>query len=215
LAADRIGAARTHRRLAAAALLGALVPSGVANAQRGPVFQLQPGLQVSDFISVPEGTATNSAFSVRFTTRFPTSVQWLMPVVGAALLPYGSTQNTIRNTDAPTIFAGNIFTLLAPAETAGWLSIELPLLIAHAPGTATTGNLRNYGRDLVIAPTVYLHLGSQGLGEFGPLWSRLNVFVQFEQTLTPNRDPATGERDFFNPLATFGVSLRIGGPPTN
>jgi hypothetical protein len=212
LGADR-SVARARCAAVAVAALAILVAPCVAIAQQGPVFQLQPGLQVSDFVSVPDETLTNSAFSVRFTTRFPTNLSWLMPVAGAVLLPYGSTQNTIRNTDAPTIFAGNIFTLVTSARTGGWFSIELPLLLAHSPGAGPTGNLRDYGRDLVVVPTVYLHLGARGLSELGSIWSRLNLFAQLEQNLTPNRDPATGDRDFFNPVATFGVSLRIGGAP--
>lgn len=200
------------RRAAIAASAGLLAWPGAAVAQRGPVFQLQPGIQVSDFVSVPEGTATNTAFSVRFTTRFPTGSQWLTPVVGALFLPYGSTENTIRNTDAPTIFAGNIFTLLPASRTSGWLSLELPVLVAHSPGAGPTGSVRDYGRDLVAVPTIYLHLGGRALSEFGTIWSRLNVFAQLEQNLTPNRDPANGRRDRFNPVATFGLSLRFGEP---
>lgn len=181
-------------------------------AQSGPVFELQPGMAVSDFISVPEGTVTNTAFSVRFATQFPTRVKWLTPVIGAVFLPYGSTENTIRNTDAPTIFAGNIFPLLSMARTGGWLSLELPLLVAHSPGTGPSGNVRDYGRDLVIMPTLYLHIGARALREFGSVWSRLTVFGQLEQVLTPNRDFSTGGgRDFFNPIATFGGSVKIGG----
>lgn len=180
--------------------------------QGSPLFELQPGLAVSDFVSVPEGTATNTAFSLRFATRFPTGVSWLTPVVGAVFLPYGSTENTIRNTDAPTIYAGNIFPLLSAARTAGWMSIELPMVIAHSPGTGPSGNVRDYGRDLVIIPTVLLHLGARALREFGDVWSRLTVFGQLEQNLTPNRDFSTGGgRDFFNPIATVGMSLKIGG----
>lgn len=181
-------------------------------AQRGPVFELQPGLAVSDFVSVPEGTLTNTAFSLRFATRFPTSLRWLTPVAGAVLLPYGSTQNTVRNTDAPTVFVGNIFSLIPESRTGGLLSIEVPLLIAHSPGTGPTGNVRDYGRDLVIVPTVYLHLGARALREFGAVWSRLKVFGQLEQNLTPNKAPDTNRRDFFNPIATIGLSLTIGAP---
>ncbi|MGH8527984.1 MAG: hypothetical protein ACREXY_28310, partial [Gammaproteobacteria bacterium] len=94
----------------------------------------------------------------------------------------------------------------------GWLTVEVPLLLAHAPGASPTGSVRDYGRDLVIAPTVYLHLGARALREFGTIWSRLNVFGQLEQNLTPNKDPATGDRDFFNPIATIGLSLTIGAP---
>ena len=182
-------------------------------AQRGPQFEIQPGIAVFDFFSVPEGTATNSAFSLRFTTRFPTGINWLTPVVGAVFLPYGSTQNTTRNTDAPTIFAGNIFPLLSRGRTSGWFSAEIPLVIAHSPGTGSSGNLSDYGKDLVVLPTVYLHLGDRALRELGNIWSKLNVFVQLEQNLTPNPDPASGDRDYLNPIATIGMSLTIGGRP--
>ena len=181
-------------------------------AQRGPVFELQPGLAVSDFISVREGTHTNTAFSLRFATRFPTALKWLTPAVGAIFLPYGSTENTVRNSDAPTLFVGNIFSLIPESRTGGLLSIEVPLLIAHSPGAGPTGNIRDYGRDLVIIPTVYLHVGRRALREFGAVWSRLNIFGQLEQNLTPNKAPDTNRRDFFNPIATIGLSLSIGAP---
>lgn len=193
-------------------MVATLLIAAPALAQGGPVFEVQPGIAVADFVSVPEGTATNTAFSLRFATRFPTSSRWLTPVVGAVLLPYGSTENTIRNTDAPTIFAGNIFSLLSETRTGGWLSMEVPLVIAHSPGAGPSGNIRDYGRDLVMIPTVYLHLGTRALSELGTVWSRLNVFAQLEQNLTPNRDPASGRRDRLNPMATIGLSLTIGAP---
>ena len=80
--------ARIPRALSATLILSLISTS--AHAQRGPVFVLQPGLAVSDFISVREGTLTNTAFSLRFETRFPTGVKWLTPVIGAVLLPYGT-----------------------------------------------------------------------------------------------------------------------------
>ena len=200
-------------RLRGSALLVALtLGARPVQAQRGPVFELQPGLAVSDFVSVPEGTHTNTAFSLRFATRFPTALKWLTPVAGAVLLPYGSTENTVRNTDAPTVFVGNIFPVISESRTSGLLSIEVPLLIAHSPGTGPSGNVRDYGRDLVIVPTVYLHVGARALREFGAVWSRLKVFGQLEQNLTPNKAPDTNRRDFFNPIATIGLSLTIGAP---
>ena len=195
----------------AAGVVWLSLSGAAALAQQGPVFELQPGLSVTDFVSVPEGTLTNSAFSLRFSTRFPTTVGWLTPVVGASFLPYGSSQNTVRNTDAPTIFAGNIFPLLSERKTSGWLAMEIPLLIAHSPGAAASGSDGDYGRDLVVVPTAYFRLGPRVLSELGSVWSTLNVFVQLEQNLTPNKD-ASGNRDYFNPIATIGLSLFVGAP---
>ena len=199
------------RVLSASFALSLAIPAP-AVAQRGLEFELQPGLSITDFVSVPEGTVSNSAFSLRFATRFPTSIRWLTPIVGAVFLPYGSTQNTTRNTDAPTLFAGNIFPVVRSSSTSGWFTVELPVVIAHAPGTDPSGNSREYGRDLVVLPTVYLHLGARALNDLGKLWSKLNVFAQLEQNLTPNRDPASGDRDYFNPVATIGLSFIIGAP---
>jgi hypothetical protein len=176
-----------------------------------PVFELQPGITVTDFVSISEETPSNSGFSLRFSTKFRTSLKWLTPVVGAVFSPYGTTENSIRNTDAPTIFLGNVFPLLSPTGTSGWLSIEVPVLVTHSPGAGPTRNIRDYGRDLVILPTGYLHIGARMLSEFGSIWSRLSLFAQLEQVLTPARDPETGDRDFFNPFATFGLSLTVGG----
>jgi hypothetical protein len=203
----------SRRRFAASAVLALSITLGAipVDAQSGPAFELQPGITVIDFVSVSEGTVSNTAFSLRFSTRFSTSLKWLTPVAGAVFFPYGTTENTIINTDAPTIFVGNVFPLLSAGRTAGWLSMELPVLVAHSPGAGPTGNVRDYGRDLVILPTAYLHLGERALHEFGSVWSRLKVFVQLEQNMTPNRDVATGDRDFFKPSATFGMSLTIGG----
>jgi hypothetical protein len=204
---------RSFRRGFAASAVVALSMTLVtrAGAQSGPVFELQPGITVGDFVSVPEDTPSNTAFSLRFSTRFPTSLGWFTPVVGAVFFPYGSTENTIRNTVAPTIFVGNVFPLFSAARTAGWLSMELPVLITHSPGTGSSGNIRDYGRDVVLLPTAHLHLGERALREFGSVWSRLKVFVQLEQIMTPNRNTETGDRDAFNPSATFGISLTIGG----
>jgi hypothetical protein len=203
----------SRRGFAAFAVLALSMTLGAyrADAQGDPAFELQPGMTVIDFVSVAEETPSNTAFSLRFWTRFRTSLSWLTPVAGAVFFPYGSTENGIRNTVAPTIFVGNIFPLLAATRTSGWLSMELPVLITHAPGTGASGNVRDYGRDVVVLPTAYLHLGARALPDFGSVWSRLKVFVQLEQNMTPNKDDATGNRDFFNPSATFGMSLTIGG----
>ena len=203
---------RRHRAMKGALIvMVSLVLAPTSIPAQTLVFELQPGITVADFVSTTEETPSNSAFSVRFSTKFRTSLKWLTPVVGAVFLPYGTTENTTRNTDAPTLFVGNVFPLLSPNRTSGWLSIEVPVLVTHSPGAGPTGNVRDYGRDLVILPTGYLHIGARMLSEFGSIWSRLSLFAQLEQVLTPARDPATGDRDFLNPFATFGFSLIVGG----
>jgi hypothetical protein len=47
------------------------------------------------------------------------------------------------------------------------------------------------------------------LKEFGAVWSRLRIVGQLENNLTPNRNPASGARDYFNPIATIGMSLGV------
>jgi len=174
----------------------------------GPVFHLDAGLSTTDFVSVPEGVKSTTGFALRFSTRFPTRARWFQPVVGASLTPWGSTGATTRDTDAPTLFAGNIFHLTDTAN--GWFSLELPVLVAHAPGAATTGNSRDYGRDLVVQPSLVIHLGARMFREFGRQWSDVDVLVYAEQNLTPNRDRTTGKRDRFNPMTFVGVTLALG-----
>jgi hypothetical protein len=176
-----------------------------------PLFQLQPGLTTANFISTSEETST-TAFIVRFQTRFPMQSPWFQPVIGATFTPYGSTGFGPRDTDAPTIFAGNIFTLLDARRGRGWFAVEVPILITHAPGAATTGSARDYGRDLVVQPTLYVHVGRKLFAEFGAAWSRLDVLVAMEQNLTPNRNTGTDTRDHFSPVAMIGASLTLGGP---
>lgn len=200
------------RSLALIAAVGSLVSSAVtAQVPVDPVFQLQPGLSITSFVSTPEEAST-TGFIVRFQTRFPMRRAWLQPVIGATLTPYGTTGFGVRNTDAPTIFAGNIFTVIDARRGSGWLTAEVPLVIAHAPGAANSGSVREYGRDVLLQPTLYVHIGRRIFGEFGAAWSRLDFFAILEQNLTPNRHPDTGARDFFNPVAVIGASLTLGGP---
>jgi hypothetical protein len=200
------------RILALIAAIGSLTSSAAtAQVPVDPVFQLQPGLSTSNFVSTPEEAST-TGFILRFQTRFPMRRLWLQPVIGASFTPYGTTGFGVPNTDAPTIFAGNIFTVIDARRGSGWLTAEVPLVIAHAPGAATSGNVREYGRDVLLQPTVYVHIGRRLFGEFGAAWSRLDIIVLLEQSLTPNRHPDTDARDFFNPVSVIGASLTLGGP---
>jgi hypothetical protein len=186
--------------------------SAVAGAQStGPVFELQPGLQTYDFYSVADDVTSSSAFLIRLQARFPTGIGWWQPIVGVSFTPYGTTGNDVRDTDAPTLYAGNVFTLMSSRRTSGWLTLELPLLLAHSPGAGPTGNVRDFGRDVIVQPTARFHIGERLFGDFGVAWSRFELLLLLEQNLTPNRDRTTGRRDRLNPVAVFGATLRFGG----
>ena len=188
-----------------------LSTSARAQAESGPILQLQPGMRTADFMSAPNGVSSATGFVLRFVTRLPTRQPWLIPVIGASFTPYGTTGTGDRDTDAPTLFAGNVFPLISPGRTSGWLTVEMPILIVHNPGAGHTGNPRDYGRDLVIQAVMYVHVGARVFREFGPAWSRLDLYVLIEQNLTPNKDATTGRADRFNPVALFGGSISLGG----
>lgn len=208
----RAARARLGVIVLAVAAHGMLPRMGQAQVPVDPVFQLQPAFTTWDFASVPAGTQSATAFTLRFLTRFPTTNRWLQPVIGAWFTPYGATGISRRDTDAPTIFAGNVFTIVDARRGSGWLTLEVPLLVTHAPGASATSNPRDYGRDLVVQPTVYVHAGRRLFGEFGTQWSRFDLFGAVEQNLTPNKDAVSGVRDRFNPAFTIGASFTLGGP---
>lgn len=205
------GAALLWRTLTAAAL--AMLPLGTSKAgaqSSGPIFLLQPGLLSADFVSSDAGLGSTTGFNLRFETRFRTRARWLNPLVGASVMPYGTSGLGGRNLNAPAIFLGNAFPLLRSGRTDGWLTLQLPVLVYHTYGGGSENTSRLYGRDLHVQLAAYLHVGRKTLHEFGPNWIRLDAYAFLEQNLTPNRNPVSRRKDFFNPMALFGLSLSFG-----
>lgn len=199
-----------RRAVVAVLVLLGVARSGGAQVARGPEFLLQPGLLSADFLSAPEGVSSTTGFNLRFATRFPTRHRWLTPVIGASVTPEGTSGTSTRNTNAPSIFAGNIFPLLGPDRTAGWLTFEVPVLVYHAYGGGPSGNPRIYGRDVYVQLAAYVHLGRKALRDLGPGWAKFDLYAFLEQNLTPNENSITGRTDRFNPVALAGVSLGFG-----
>lgn len=191
-------------------LLGALAP--VAGGQSSTVrLDLQPGYIAADFLSPPPGVSSTTGFNLRFAARLTTTLPWLVPVVGGSVTPYGTTGPSTRNHNSPNLFAGNIFPILAPSRTGGWLTAELPLLVYHSYGGGRPDNPRLFGPDLFLQLAAYVHVGEKLLRELGPGWTFLDSYIFWEQNLTPNPEPSTRRVDRFNPVLLFGLSLRIGG----
>ena len=198
--------------LAVGALVGLTLGPAIATAQSsGPIFLLQPGLLSTDFVSSDADLSSTTGFNLRFETRFRTGAGWLNPLIGASVMPYGTSGLGGRNLNAPVIFLGNAFPLLRSARTNGWLTMQLPLLVYHTYGGGSENTSRLYGRDLYAQLATYLHVGRKTLHEFGPNWARLDLYAFLEQNLTPNRNPVTRRKDWFNPTALFGLSMSFGG----
>jgi hypothetical protein len=187
-----------------------LVEKVMAQGERGPIFLLEPGMLTTDFISVPVGSESGTGFNMRFETRFPSGLRWFMPVVGGSVTPYGTSNPSARGLNTPVLFAGNVFPLIDQRRTNGWVTAEVPLLVNYAFGGGGANNERLYGRDLHLQVAFRIHLGEKRLRDLGPFWRRLDVYVMFEQNLTPNEELTSGKPDRFNPVAMYGVTIPVG-----
>lgn len=177
----------------------------------GPIFLLQPGLLSADFVSSDAGLSSTTGFNLRFETRFRTGLSWLTPLAGASVMPYGTSGLGGRNLNAPSVFLGNAFPLLGSHRTNGWLTLQLPVLVYHTYGGGSEGTSRLYGRDLFVQLAAYVHVGRKTLHELGPNWMRVDAYAFLEQNFTPNRNPVSRRKDYFNPTALFGLSMSFSG----
>ena len=199
--------ARLSRGLALAAVL--LIGRSAQSQSTGPVLLLQPGMATADFVSAPPGNPATTGFALRFAAVQPSGSRWLTLIVGASVTPYGSSGASRRDTNAPTLFVGNVFPVLRAARTGGWLSVDAPLLVTYTLGGGGEHNSRIYGRDVVAEAAVALHVGRKLLSGFGGPLSRLRLYGLLDQNLTPNRE-LSGHPDRFNPVAYYGVTLAFG-----
>lgn len=175
----------------------------------GPVVLLQPGMATADFVSAPSGEPSTTGFALRVSALVPSGQRWLTLVVGASVTPFGSSGASRRNTNTPMLFVGNVFPVLEARRTAGWLSVDAPLLLTYTEGGGGPSNQRVYGRDVVGELAVTVHMGRKLLGGFGGALSRLRLYGLLDQNLTPNRT-FEGKMDRFNPVAYYGVTVPLG-----
>ncbi len=183
---------------------------GSAQSAPGPIFRIEPGLMSTDVVSVPAGVASATGFNVRFETRLPTIHRWLTPVIGASITPYGTSGIRNRSRNAPLLFVGNVFPFVSAQKTAGWATVDVPLLLYYSYGGGGVHNDRLYGRDLFLQIAARVHVGQKMLHDLGAFWSRVDAYAFLEQTMTPNRDSVSRRVDRFNPVVLIGLSMPFG-----
>ena len=198
---------RWRTSLAAAAALS-LTRTLSGQVATGPSFLAQPGMITSDFVSSRSGVGSHTGFNLRFVTELRTGQPWFTPVIGVNATPYGTT-GTGDGLNAPAVFAGNVFPLLAARHTGGWLRLELPLLLYYTYGGGGKHNTKLYGRDFFAELAMNVPVGERLLGELGSGWRRLELYLLVDQNLTPNPDITTGRTDRFNPIALYGLTIRF------
>lgn len=203
---DALG--RRMRSLAIASVLWS-VASHAQEANGSAIVLLQPGMMTGDFVSAPPGEPTTTGFNLRFAGVVPTSRRWLTLIVGANVTPYGSSGASRRNTNTPMLFIGNVFPVLNASRTAGWLSLDVPVLMTYTFGGGGQHNARVYGRDLALEAAVTIHAGRQLLAGFGGPLARMRLYAVVDQNVTPNRN-FEGRRDRFNPVAYYGLTIPFG-----
>jgi hypothetical protein len=178
---------------------------------RRPELLLQPGMLSADFVSAPEGYPSTSGFNLRFATLVPSSSTWWTLIVGASVTPYGTSGITPRSTNTPVLFIGNVFPGFTARRTGGWVELQFPVYLTYAYGGGGARNRQIYGRDFVGEAALQVHVGRKVLRDLGTGFSRLRLYAMLNQVLTPNRDPASGRTDRFNPTALYGLTIPIGG----
>ncbi|MBL8961576.1 MAG: hypothetical protein JNJ98_17075 [Gemmatimonadetes bacterium] len=180
-----------------------------AQERAGPVVALQPGMLTGDFLSAPATEPSTTGFNLRAMATIPSGTRWVTLYLGASVTPYGTTGASRRNTNTPMLFIGNLFPVVGTARTAGWLTLDLPVVLTYTFGGGGDRNARAYGKDVAVEVLGHVPVGRKLLSGFGGPLARVQVYGVLHQSLTPNL-ALDGTRDRFNPLAFYGLSLPFG-----
>jgi hypothetical protein len=160
-----------------------------------PSFAILPSFLTTNVISAPDGVDSHTGFNARFQAVIPTRSPWLAFVAGAQWGPLDEEDH------GAVIFLGGIIPLVPINQaTGGLLSFSVdPLLIATGPGSD--------GMDFFLEGAAVLSIGQMMMRNMG-YWSGLAAFFLLDQNLTPAED-AAGDKDYWNPVLIYGLSLPI------
>jgi hypothetical protein len=177
-----------------------------------PAFVLMPGAVITPVLSGvgdQDAGPTKTYFNARFMTVVPTALPWFQMVAGAQFLPNGPNNRVVRQ-NQPHIFYGAIIPFAALTEaTNGWFSVSLDPLGLYSLGGGGGGR-DVYGHDFVLEGAVVANVGQKMMTNMG-FFSSSSIYVLLDQVLTHRPiDPATGDKDYWNPVALAGVVIPIG-----
>ena len=159
-----------------------------------PVFALQPGMLSGNVISAPEGAEADWKFNARFLTLLPTSSPYFTLLGGAQ---WGLQEDA----HGPIIFYGAIIPIPGVTEaTQGWLSLSVdPLGVTTGPG--------GDGTNFFLEGAAVLNVGAKMMTN-SP-WKGLGIYFLLDQQITRLPEDANGDKDRFNPVVLYGLSLPI------
>lgn len=134
-----------------------------------PVFVAQPGVIITNFISKPSGTSTNTDFLARVTTAFGTQFS---PLFFAALVqwtPFADCNDPELpdcKANEPVFVYGPGFHVLGGSSTfvnmgsaSQYISLDLLPLLVYSPGCIACGDQSHYTHKLTPEADFFLHIG--------------------------------------------------------
>jgi hypothetical protein len=188
-----------------ATALSLLAAPAIASAQsadngtwvKAPIFVLQPGVVTVNAISAPDDADSKSYFNARFAVVLPTSTPWFSFVAGTQIQPNAPGA-------APAIFYGGIIPI-APISKAtnGMLGLSIDPL-----GVTTAGG--SEGTNFWLEGALSLAIGKMMMANMGPTWAGTGVYFLIDQQMTRLPKDANGDKDSFNPVLLYGLTIPIG-----
>ncbi|HVE78874.1 MAG TPA: hypothetical protein VNA89_08440 [Gemmatimonadaceae bacterium] len=188
---------------ALAALAAGVSASAEAQWLKAPVLVFQPGVITTNVISAPDDADSESGFNVRFTMVVPTAAPHFNLVMGTQFLPNGLGGSGIN---APIFYYGGIIPL-APVTgmTQNFINASINPLGVYSG--ANYGS-RPYSHEFYIELALVANVGAKMMANMG-LFSNLGLYLLLDQQITHIQEDANGDKDRFNPVVLYGLTLPI------
>lgn len=173
-----------------------------------PIFMLMPSVITLDAISAPAGAPNSqSGFNARFQTVLPTASKWLTGVAGVQFMPNGPNGSSPSRLDQPIVFYGLVVPVLQPQWTSGWLQVTADPLGVYFLNPRPS-DTHQYSHEFVMEGAAIVPFGAKMMSGMGA-FSRMAAFFLMDQRLTHPTIDANGNKDRFDPVLVYGVTIPI------